>query len=312
MPITDYGVKALIAKHAQATPTSTNLASIAPLVLSDLPAGSAEKLDFLGTVPAMREWVNARAGGRPAAYNYAVPLKKFEVSCNLPLDWIKNDKTSNVDQAIASMMQRYNPQWRAARIAALLNAAASGTAYDGVAFISDSRVIGKSGTIDNNLTYNADATPTAQQAADAILAAFNAMTGFKDDQGEPINEDITDLAVVCAGGSAAAAALMQACNDAILLGATPAPNPVKGLGVRIRCIATPRITIGSNLGWFLVNVSPNACPLVFLENKNDFLATAKGAGSDFEHDNDAWEYGLKAVGAAAYGRPTDVVYTLFN
>lgn len=311
MAITDYGVKGLLHKALGAQPKSTGLASLARRVSSTLPAGSSEKLDFLGTVPAMREWVQARTAKRPAEFHYNPILKKFETTLDLPLDWINNDKTSNVASAMSELVGRYNPAWPAKQIADLLNAAASGTAFDGVAFISGSRTLGNSGTIDNDLTYNASATPTVTEAADAIVAAFTAMMGFKDDQGEPVNEDITDLAVVCAGGSVAAAALAQACSQA-RIGASGVDNPVLGLGASIRCIATPRITIGSNLGWFLVNVSPNACPIVFIENEADFSLTMKGPGSDYEHDADAWQVGIKAVGCPAYGRPTDVVYTLFN
>jgi phage major head subunit gpT-like protein len=311
MAITDYGVKGLLHKALSAQPKSLGLTSLARRVPSNLPAGTAEKLDFLGTVPAMREWLQARTGIRPAEYKYHPILKKFETTLDLPLDWINNDKTGNVQAAMTELVSRYNPAWPAKLLATLLNDAATGTAFDGVAFLSDSRTLGKSGTIDNNLTYNASAVPTVTEAADAIVTAYSAMMGFLDDQGEPVNEDITDLAVVCAGGSTSAAALTQACSQA-RIGASGVDNPVLGMGVSIRCIATPRITIGSDLGWFLVNVSPNACPFVFIENTADFAITMKGAGSDYAHDSDAWQLGIKAVGCAAYGRPTDVVYTLFN
>ncbi len=310
--ITDYGVKGILQKALSASPVSQSLASLCTPVDSKLPAGSAEKLDFLGAVPAMREWVQQRTGKRPAQYPFNVTLKKFETTLDLPLDWINNDKTGNVERSMASLAVRYNPHWAAKQVADLLNNATSTSTFDGVAFVGDSRTLGASGTIDNNLTYDASAIPTAQEAAAAILQAYSAMLGFKDDAGEPVNEDITDLTVVCSGGSTAAAALAQACNNSILLGTTPAPNPVMGIGAKIRCIATPRVTIGSNLGWFLINTSPNACPFVFLENKDDFSITMKGKGSDFEHDNDAWQIGIKSVGVAAYGRPTDVIYTLFN
>lgn len=312
MAITDYGVKGILHKALGQQPQSLRLAGIAKRVTSTLPAGSAEKLDFLGAVPALRKWIGTRSVKTPRQFNYSVSLDKYEDTVSLPLDWINNDKTGNVQSVMSSMATRYRVDWPAGLLATLLNAAASGTTYDGVAMISDSRTIGDSGTIDNDLTYNGSATPTAQEAADAIIQAFNQMTGFKDDRGEPSNEDMTDVTVVACGGTGAAAALRQACVDSILLGTTPAPNPVKGLGVSINFIASPRLTIGSGLGWFLVNTSPNSCPLIMLENETDFLVSMKAAGSDYEHDEDAWELGLKAVGAAAYGRPQDVVYTLFN
>jgi hypothetical protein len=60
----------------------------------------------------------------------------------------------------------------------------------------------------------------------------------------------------------------------------------------------------------LINTSPRACPFVMLENKDDYSEDLLGAGSDYEFQHDAWLQGIKAVGCMAYGRPTDVVYSL--
>lgn len=318
--ITDYGVKGLLHEALDAVDLDRSIVRVVRSVETSLPAGSAEKLDFLGAVPAMREWIGDRAATTPSQYSYNVLLKKYEDTVELPRDWLNNDKTGNVRAAMADMAMRYNPEWPETLLVDLLNAAASGTTYDGVAFISGARTIGKSGTIDNDLTANlTEAAPTAQECASAILSAYNAMVGFKDDQGKAINQRITDLTVICHAGGVAMPGLMQACSmPALVAGAASVPNPLLGIlgqagsGIGIRCIPHPGVTIGSNLGFFVINSSPRACPFVFLENKTDYAEELLGDGSDYAFRKDAWLQGIKAVGVMAYGRPTDVVYTLIN
>lgn len=314
MTITDYGVKGILYKALAATPQSDRLAGLAMRVESDLPAGSTEKLDFIGMVPALREWVGQRLASKPLEYKPTVTLKKFEATAVVPLDWVNNDKTGQVSQVAGQLAARYNPQWPGARVARLINASETETTgIDGKAFFASDHVMGDSGTIDNLLDATAatGTTPTPLEAANAIVAAHSAMIAFKDDRGEPINENLTSLAVVVKAGGALAASLMLAVKqDALDTGTGVLPNPVKALGIAIEVIASPRITLDDRFA--LINTSPGACPFVFMENKADHKVTMKGAGSDFEHDNDAWEMGIKAVGEAAFGRFTDAVLTVFT
>lgn len=302
MPITDYGVKAALGKAINATtPQSDKLAALAVYEPSELPAGSAEKFDFLGAVSAMREWIGARQPGKPIEYVYSVTLKKFEVSTVLPLDWINNDKSTQVQRRLTQMSARYMPQWPAKLIAGLINAGATDLCFDGKAFFANDHVWGDSGTIDNLLEFNAAVAdaPTANEAADAIVAAVTSMSGYKDDKGEPINEGMTKITIVTKAGTAISSAVHLAITEKNLdTGTGVRSNPVMGLGLQIDHIASVRITVDRMI---CVNSSPEAVPFAFVENKTDHNRTMKGPGSDFEHDNDAWEVGIKAVGVAGYG-----------
>lgn len=315
--ITDYGVKGLLYKALAATPQSDKIANLAQRVMSTLPAGAAEKLDFLGMVPALRRWVGNRSAKKPNEYHYTVTTDKFEGTIDLPMDWINNDKTGQVARAASQLVTRYNPQWAGARVANLINNSSSGTlglCFDGLSFINASHVWGDSGTINNAQTFGCASAgnPTANEAANAIVKAFQTLVAFKDDRGEPINENITKVAIVVPGGNATiAAAVLQACTMPNLdTGTGVRVNPVMGLPVEFEVISSVRVTLTNRM--HLYNVSPDAVPFAFLENKADFRLTSKAAGSDYEHDNDAWQYGVKAVGEAGYGRFTDVVEILFN
>jgi len=312
MAITDYGVKGILHKALADTPNSDQIANLARRETSELPAGSQDKLDFLGMVPALREWIGKRSSSKPIEYNYTATLKKFERAVFLPLDWINNDKTGKVREAANGLAKRYM-QWPAAQVAALINAGESVNAFDGQFFFDTDHVWGASGTINNDLTFNATdhTNPTVFEAARSLVQAINQFSAFKDDQGEPLNEGMTEVTVLCAGGTNLAAALNLAISQPnVDTGTGVVSNPVKGLPVAIKFVSSTRITLADK--FVVVNSSPDACPFVFLENRNDYGVTGKGAGSDFEHDNDGWEYGVKATGVAAYGRFTDAVLMTLN
>lgn len=312
--ITDYLCRGILAKVLTTTPLSNGLAALAINITSALPAGSSERLDFLGTIAPMREWQGSRQGVQPIEYNFAIKNRKFESSVLLPKDWLVNDKTGNVAQVSGQLANRY-AQWRPKLIADLLNngtTAGTYAAYDGLAFYSASHVYGQGVTVNNIVAFATGAGPaliTAYEAAKSLVKAIQQIMTFLDDRGEPINEDITDLTVVvpAIGNSQMAAVFYQAINLPKLdTGSGSVDNPVFGIGkaFNIHLLVSPRIT-GNNV--HLINTSANAAPVVFQENLAERLASIKGAGSDFEHDHDAWEMGMKSVGNTGFGRFTDAV-----
>jgi hypothetical protein len=261
----------------------------------------------------MRIWTGPRTENTLTEYNFSVTMVKYEDSVKLPCDWIINDKTGVVEQRMNELAFRYNPGWYNKLLADVVSNI-SIVAYDGVPFISDTRVLGQSGNIDNNLTASVSTSGaiTAEEATSAIFRAYNQMLGFKDEAGAPANVDVTDLTVVCGAGSASAPALMQAVNSNVIKTAQGTQdNILKALGVNLSIIVDPRISLGGGLGFLLVNSSANAAPYVFAENKADFASAILGDESDYKVMNDAWLVTLKSNGAATVGRPTDVVYSLF-
>lgn len=315
--ITDYGVKGLIGAglRSKPTPMSGMIDALAKDVDSDVPEGSSERLDFLGSVPAMRKWIASRSAKKVMQQFHTAVLEKYEGTVDIPLGLLMADKTGQVAEIAGALPQRKRA-WKNKLIFDMLNDGA-GTdllAFDGLSFFNDSHTW-NGRTYDNNLTHAAavGTVPTANEAADAIVAAITAMYGFVDDQGEPINEDISSLTIVT--NPTVGATILQAVNqDKLDTGTGTKDNPVKGWmsanNLKLNVIISPRHTDTDAM--VLLNSSPNACPLVFIENRKLQSLTSKAAGSDYEHDNDAWQYGIKAVGAAAYGRFTDAILTTFT
>lgn len=313
MAITDYGVKAILAKALAATPQSDKLAALAIRVDSELPAGSSEKFDFIGNVPALREWIGKRSSKKLIEYNYTVTLKLFESTFDVPLSWINNDKTKQVAKRAGDLVTRYNPQWASKRVAVLINASETDLCFDGKSFFAPDHAWGDSGTLDNDITFDCTdhTNPTAYECARALVKTINQFQSFKDDQGEPLNEGISKVTVICKAGTALAAAMGLAVSEATLdTGAGVVANPVKGLQVTVEFVASTRITLANK--FVVVNSTPGAVPFAFVENKADFKMSMKGEGSDYEHDNRAREYGIAANGEAGYGLFTDAVLCTLN
>lgn len=310
MSITQAYVDGRIGRGIQsATAPANSLASLAQRVISTQASGESMSLDFLGSVPGMAKWGDKRRKAKPVPYAWALKNEKFETSIVIPDEWFIADKTQNVDLRINQLIDKYSI-WPGSLIATLLNNSASALAFDGEAFFSSNHVWGNSGTIDNAIDQAAatGTTPTADEFALGIMSAFAQMIGFKDDLGEPINENISSLVVVC--GSTLAGTAMQAINSEQLdTGTGTRDNPVRGMesmGINIRLLASSRVT--STTKFYLLKNDANACPFIFGENPALMNRTVK----DDRHDNDQWEFGVKAVGNAAYGLFTDAVEVTFT
>jgi hypothetical protein len=315
--ITDYGVKGLIGAGLRASPTPMSAAveALARNVDSQVPAGQSERLDFLGAVPAFREWIASRQAKKVVQQFHTAVLKKFESTADIPLDLIRNDKTGQVSEIAGGLVQRKR-NWKDKLIVDLLNNGAGTTqvCFDGLSFFNGSHTWNGQ-SYNNSLTHAAatGTTPTANEAADAICEAIQALYSFVDDQGEPLNEGMTSLTIVT--NTTIGNGVLQAVKQSKLdTGSGTKDNPVMGWtsanGLSINVIITPRYT--TSAGMVMINSSPTACPLVFIENSGEAMVTSKAAGSDYEHDNDAWQYGVKAVGVGAYGRFTDAILMTFT
>jgi hypothetical protein len=299
--ITDLGVLGILRAALAIQPGSDSLASLCPTLPSQVIAGGSQDLSFLGTPPAMRKWIETRLAKKIKQWKHAVSLDKFESTVDVGRELLENDQTMQVRDAIAELAARLNA-WKAARIAALINA--NSNAFDGVAFFADTHAWGDSGTIDNNTTSAAatGTTPTANEAASALATIADTILGYKDDSGEPVNEDITEFAVIC--GATQAAPHRQAIGNTQLdTGAGTRDNPLKGYGQKFRLISTPRITATDAIYVVVSGRSTGTPrPFLFVENALERRTTKKGEGSDYAHDTDRHQYGVQAVGEAATGR----------
>lgn len=314
MSITSYGVKGLIGNALDhMTPMSNGLAVLAKFVQGSLIEGQSEKLDFLGAIPAFKTWAETRQASDLPEYDWSLQNVLKESSFDIPVGWAKADKTGLVQDRVNQMSARME-SWAGDIVAGLINASESTACFTGENFIADSHSWGDSGTTDNNLTYTtATATPTASEMATAIMEAWEALIGFKDDKGEPLNETMSRMHVVCP--VALAGPTLQAITSQMLnTGSGSRDNPVMALnaaGIDVQMLTSPRITLSSKIMVF--NSTPETGS-AFIVSENPALrrVTSKAEGSDYEHDTHRWAFGAEIVGNGTYGLPGHAVLTTLS
>jgi hypothetical protein len=131
----------------------------------------------------------------------------------------------------------------------------------------------------------------------AILAGVAAMMAFKDDQNEPCNEFLTKSFLVMVPPSLMAQGLGRHRVAGQRLGLDQPDRRAEGLQDPLR-----RQPAALELDRQVRVFGLDGTQKPFINQVEvDTTLSAKAEGSDFEHDNDAHEYGVKRVGNAAYG-----------
>ena len=263
----------------------------------------SEEYRWLGQTPAMREWVGGRHAKGFRENGLTIVNKHYEATLEVLLRDLKRDKTGQIMVRIDELAQRTNAHW-ASLLSTLIINAESTLCYDGQYFFDTDHVEGDSGAQSNDVTFDvATATaPTAGEMEGAILGATQKILGFKDDQGEPMNENAKRfLIMVPLSFMGAAAAALQ--SQVIVQNAT--------------AVASNRIMAVASLGGFTYELAANARlswtdkfamfradggvkPFIRQEEEAVQLK-AKAEGSEFEFDNDAHQYGVDTWRNVGYG-----------
>lgn len=156
-----------------------------------------ETYAWLGTVPAMRKWVDERQHSALNAYNYSLTNDHFEVTIDIDRDTFEDDRYGLEAPRIAQLGMEAPRFMEYTALTALDQGATAGNnSYDGVTFYNSAHVVGSAGAQTNiysstALTSNKDLTHLAADFA----GAWAQMTKLKDDQNRPMSI-VPDL-VVC-------------------------------------------------------------------------------------------------------------------
>lgn len=259
----------------------------------------SETYKWLGMAPAMREWIGGRNAKGFRENGITIANKKFEATLEVLLDELRRDKTGQIMVRVNEMADRANAHW-AKLLSALIVAGESAVCYDGQYFFDTDHAEGESGTQSNDITYNV-ANPTAPTAAEMeqiVLSAVSQILGFKDDQGEPMNEGATNFRVMVPVPflGAAAAALK---NPVIVDGAGSRTNTITNIGGY-----NFALDVNGRLGWtdklMVCRADGNAKPFI-RQQEQDLQVSAIAEGSELEFREDKHHYGIKAIRNVGYG-----------
>lgn len=269
----------------------------------------SETYKWLGMSPAMREWVGGRQAKGFRENGLTIANKEFEATLEVLVNELRRDKTGQIMVRVREMADRANAHWASLLSSLILNGA-SQVCYDGQYFFDTDHAEGDSGTQSNSITFDSATTtaPTAAEYEKAILGAVQQILGFKDDQGEPLNEDANSfLVMVPTSHMAAAAAALK--NPVITDALGARTNTITNIGgINFSFAVNPRLSWTDKFVLFRDDAETKA----FIRQEEVPLSVdAIAEGSELEFKEKKHWYGISATRNVGYGLWQRAVLTTF-
>lgn len=268
---------------------------------------ASETYNFLGQSPAMREWIGGRQAKGFSGQGITIVNTHYEGTIEIQKKDARRDKTPQIQARIADFYTRGETHWTTL-LSALMVAGTSTVCYDGQFFFDTDHSEGDSGTQSNDITVDISELPAAvagvitspstEEMQQVILKAIAQIQSFKDDRGEPMNENAREFLVVVPTSLYIAAV---AATTALVQGALAQnlnPNLLAGLKVDVAMNA--RV----NASWtdsFAVFRTDSPIKAFIRQTEQEVELKAKAEGSEYEFDNDAWQFGIDAWRGVGYG-----------
>lgn len=266
---------------------------------------ASETYPFLGQSPAMREWVGGRQAKGLSGNSLQITNKHYESTLEIALRDLRRDKTPQIEARVQELADRSMTHWASLLSTLILNGPST-VCYDGQYYFDTDHSEGSSGSQSNDITVDISALPAAvhgvvtapsvEEMQQSILKGIAQILSFKDNQGEPMNEDAQRFLVLVPVGLyltavAAVSTLMTAALQQNLN-----PNMIAGLTVDVQMNA--RLTWTDSFAVFRTD-SPVKGLIRQSETENDLKV--KDENSEFAFDNDAIQIGIDAWRNVGYG-----------
>lgn len=279
----------------------------------------SETYKWLGQVPQMREWIGGRLAKGLTEQGITIANKKYESTLEISVDDLRRDKTGQIMVRIGEQARRALAHWASLLSTIMINGT-SGVCYDGQYFFDDDHSEGDSGTQKNLLTatevpkldVTTTTAPTAAEMTDAILGVIGYMLAYKDDQGEPLNEDARKFLVIVGTPQLWAPAMAAVGAQVITDGAGAAFTNVLGTlrDFEVRVEYNPRMAaLTTNMMVF--RSDSDVKPLIRQEEEA-IKMSAIAEGSELEFTDDVHQYGIKALRNVGYGYWQMASYSTFS
>ncbi|MDA9573337.1 Mu-like prophage major head subunit gpT family protein [Rickettsiales bacterium] len=268
----------------------------------------SETYKWLGQVPVMRNWVGGRQAKGFTTNGLTIENKHFEATLEIPLVDLRRDKTGQIEVRINELADRTNSHW-AQLLSKLIINGESTVCYDGQYYFDTDHKDGNSPVQSNKIQVDLTAfanqidggavgdvaNPSEAALRLAILKTIQQILSFKDDQGEPMNENASKFLVVVP------TSLWYLAKSAIAV-----PLTVGGSTNMVKVLDEVDISIAQNprLGWSdkfaIFRTDSSVKPFIRQEEKNVQLkAIAEGSELEFKHDKH-W-YGVDTWRNVGYG-----------
>ena len=260
----------------------------------------SETYKWLGAVPGFREWIGSKQAKGLRAQGLTITNKDFESTLEIKKKDLRRDKTGQILIRIAELARR-TLSHDAKQVSTLIDDGASGVCYDGQYFFDTDHVEGDSGTQSNDLTVSIvlKTAPTVAEMVTAIQSCIAALIGFKDDQGEPINEDAMEfLVMVPVSGTFLASAMSAVQDTTIVDGSASRTNALANSNYKIKVQANPRLTATDAFSVYRIDADVKPF-IIQLESPVEMKAIAEG--TELEFNEGVHHYGVEKSGNVGYG-----------
>jgi hypothetical protein len=138
--------------------------------------------------------------------------------------------------------------------------------------------------------------PRSRRCSRRSWAGIVQILSFKDDRGEPMNETAREFLVKVPVTLYPAAAAAVSALSTKALAQNFNPNLIEGLQISVQ--------MNARLTWtdkFSVHRTDSPIKGFIRQTEQEVEMKAKAEGSEFEFDNDAWEFGIDAWRGVGYG-----------
>jgi phage major head subunit gpT-like protein len=303
--LTTVGVKGML---LQALETGA-AAWINDLVMRTNSDQASETYAWLGAPPAMHEFVGKRKLNELPEVSFSITNKDHEANLVFKSKDMRRDKLGQIQTRINQLADRVN-DYPAALLSTLMLNGASSLCYDGQYFFDTDHAEGTSGTLSNSISADITTTtdPTSDEMAKAIMAAIQAMYGFKDGAGEPMNQNARAFTVMVPPVFMTAAFLAVSA----LLGATGQSAMIPALRDKftINIEVNPRLNFTTK--FMVFRTDGNVKPFILQEEAGGKDVIALGDGSEYEQMNKEQIFGVDYAGNVGYGYWQGAVLVTFT
>lgn len=261
----------------------------------------SETYAWLGMTPAMREWVGQRQAKGVKASTYAIANKHYELTLDVKTEDIRRDKTGQIMVRVDEAAGRNIQHWNSLLSTLLLNGHTT-DCYDGQYFFDDDHSEGSSGTQKNYIAsgdvaalgVTTASSPTAAEAAAALLGVISYMMAYKDDQGQPMNAEATSWLVMTPANDIWTA-MLAATKNALISQST---NTLVSAGFNIEVVCNPLLTWTEEFAVFRTDAR---CKPLIRQTETEGTLKAIAEGSELEFNEGIWRFGLDAWRNVGYG-----------
>lgn len=258
-----------------------------------------ENYAWLGQVPKMREWVGGRQPKGLREQVFSITNKDHEATLEVLIKDLRRERFGQLTVRIAELARR-TLTYPATLMTTLIAAGESTICYDGQYFFDTDHSEGDSGSQDNDITQACatGTTPTVTEMRDAILNAIKAIIGFKDDQGEPLNEGARTFEVmvpIATWPQALAATALPVLET----GGGGTSNVLMTMdGFKITVVPNARLTDATKM--YVFRTDAETKPFI-LQEEVPVQVSAVAEGSQLEFTDKKHWYGVDWAGAMGYG-----------